>query len=162
LPRSPGRFTNNLAQIEQVLDGFFRDAEKRADLNGLETPLRQVIGALTMMRHDDAVAVLQQCAKDIACLLESGLCPAGVTDFENVAEQLSLVGFFVDAMQHGATDFATFVSKMQAAVVQARWTTRRQASSRNWSSKSAIRTPCWWPSRSSPAMPGCARSSDKI
>ncbi|WP_288132031.1 Hpt domain-containing protein [Accumulibacter sp.] len=109
--------TNNLAQIEQVLDGFFRDAEKRADLNGLETPLRQVIGALTMMRHDDAVAVLQQCAKDIACFSKADYVPR-VTDFESVAEQLSLVGFFVDAMQHGASDFATFVSKMQAAVVR--------------------------------------------
>ncbi|HMW56584.1 MAG TPA: Hpt domain-containing protein [Accumulibacter sp.] len=109
--------TSNLAQIEQVLDGFFRDAEKRADLNGLETPLRQVIGALTMMRHDDAVAVLRQCAKDIATFSEADYVPQ-VADFENVAEQLSLVGFFVDAMQHGTTDFATFVNKMQTAAAR--------------------------------------------
>jgi chemosensory pili system protein ChpA (sensor histidine kinase/response regulator) len=56
---------NNLAQIEQVLDGFFRDAEKSADLGSLETPLRQVIGALAMMRHDGAVTVLRQCATAI-------------------------------------------------------------------------------------------------
>jgi chemosensory pili system protein ChpA (sensor histidine kinase/response regulator) len=35
-------------------------------------------------------------------------------DFENVAEQLSLVGFFVDAMQTGAGDFETFVSQMKS------------------------------------------------
>ena len=109
--------TSNLAQIEQVLDGFFRDAEKRADLNGLETPLRQVIGALTMMRHDGAVAVLKRCAKDISTFSETDYVPQE-SDFENVAEQLSLVGFFVDAMQHSTTDFATFVSKMQAAAAR--------------------------------------------
>ncbi|MBK7955296.1 MAG: Hpt domain-containing protein [Candidatus Accumulibacter sp.] len=104
---------NNLAQIEQVLDSFFRDAEKRADLSSLETPLRQVVGALTMMRQDGAVAVLRQCAKDVGAFSAPDYVPHEA-DFEGVAEQLSLLGFFVDAIQHGATDFASFVSKLQS------------------------------------------------
>ncbi|HRD87478.1 MAG TPA: Hpt domain-containing protein [Accumulibacter sp.] len=105
--------TNNLAQIEQVLDGFFRDASKRGDLVQLDAPLRQVIGALTMMRHEGAVAVLRHCAAEVARFSE----PAYETqqaDFEQLAEQLSLVGFFVDAMQTGAADFEAFVGRMRA------------------------------------------------
>jgi chemosensory pili system protein ChpA (sensor histidine kinase/response regulator) len=109
---------NNLAQIEQVLDAFFRDADKRADLNGLDTPLRQVIGALSMMRHDGAVTVLRQCAKDIERFSGSEYVRPGA-DFEGVAEQLSLVGFFVDAMQTGAGDFDRFVSQMKAGTAAA-------------------------------------------
>jgi len=104
---------SNLAVVEQVLDAFFRDPEKRGDLNGLDGPLRQVAGALTMMRHDDAVAVLQQCAAQIRAFAEAESPPPEL-DFERVAEQLSLVGFFVDALQHGATSFAAFVDRLQA------------------------------------------------
>ena len=42
---------SNFAQIETVLDGFFRDAEKRPELAGLEVPFRQVAG-----RVDDHAA----------------------------------------------------------------------------------------------------------
>ena len=104
---------NNLAQIEQVLDGFFRDAEKGTDLGSLETPLRQVIGALAMMRHDGAVTVLRQCATAIESFAQPAYVPHEA-DFVGVAEQLSLIGFFVDAMQHGAADFESFVSQMQS------------------------------------------------
>ncbi|MCM8594428.1 Hpt domain-containing protein [Accumulibacter sp.] len=104
---------SNLAQIEQLLDGFFRDPEKRGDLAGLDAPLRQVIGAMMVMRHDGAVAVLQGCAREVERFSDPEYTPQTV-DFENVAEQLSLVGFFVDAMQQtGADDFEAFVSRMQ-------------------------------------------------
>ncbi|MBL8395071.1 MAG: Hpt domain-containing protein [Candidatus Accumulibacter sp.] len=104
---------SNLAQIEQMLDAFFRDAERGADLAALDSPLRQVIGALSMMRHDGAVRVLRQCAKDIERFSNPDYVPSQA-DFEGVAEQLSLVGFFVDAIQTGASDFDNFVSRMKA------------------------------------------------
>ncbi|MEF8698525.1 MAG: Hpt domain-containing protein [Candidatus Accumulibacter sp. UW20] len=109
---------SNLAQIEQVLDAFFRDVDKRADLNVLDAPLRQVIGALTMMRHDGAVTVLRQCTKDIERFSKPTYVPHEA-DFENVAEQLSLVGFFVDAMQTGAVDYETFVGQMKSSTAPA-------------------------------------------
>ena len=108
---------NNLAQIEQVLDGFFRDAEKPADLKSLETPLRQVIGALTMMRHEGAAAVLRQCTADIRNFSEPAYAPQEA-DFSRVADRLALVGFFVDALQHGADDFEAFVSNMQSGTTR--------------------------------------------
>ena len=104
---------NNLTHVEQVLDGFFRDVDKGTDLEGLENPMRQVIGALTMMRHDAAVALLQKCAADIRSFASPDYVPLE-SDFEHLAEKLSLVGFFVDALQHGATDFDAFVKKMDA------------------------------------------------
>jgi chemosensory pili system protein ChpA (sensor histidine kinase/response regulator) len=71
-----------------------------------------------MMRHDGAVTVLRQCAKDIERFSGSEYVPQE-PDFEGVAEQLSLVGFFVDAMQTGAGDFDRFVSQMKAGTAGA-------------------------------------------
>ncbi|MBL8396832.1 MAG: Hpt domain-containing protein [Candidatus Accumulibacter sp.] len=104
---------SNLGQIEQVLDGFFRDATKRAELNNLEMMIRQIIGALTIMHHVGAVATLRKCATDIRKFASSDYVPQEA-DFERVAEELALVGFFVDALQHGPTDFAEFAAQMKA------------------------------------------------
>ena len=59
------------AQIEQVLDGFFRDESRRADLAGLDVAFAQVAGALSMMRHDDAAAAVRQCAEEVSCFAEA-------------------------------------------------------------------------------------------
>ena len=56
---------SNLAQIEQVLDAFFRSPEKRSDIATLDTPLRQIVGALTIMRQDAAVEALHACASEV-------------------------------------------------------------------------------------------------
>ncbi|MBA4094024.1 MAG: hybrid sensor histidine kinase/response regulator [Candidatus Accumulibacter sp.] len=103
---------SNLAQIEQVLDGFFRDAERRGDLASLDVPIRQVIGALTVMRHDGAVDALRECAAEIKQFAAPDYQPAEA-DFERVADRLSMLGFFIDSLQHGATDFAAFARQMR-------------------------------------------------
>ena len=109
---------NNLAQIEQVLDGFFRDESRRADLAGLDVAFAQVAGALSMMRHDDAAAAVRQCAEEVSCFAEADYL-AQDDDFERVASQLSLIGFFIDTLPHGDRDFATFVRQMQPGAVPA-------------------------------------------
>lgn len=103
---------SNLAQIEQVLDGFFRDAEKQAELASLDVPLRQIVGALTMMRHDGAVKAVQSCAEEIRRFSAAGYV-ATESDFERVAGQLSMIGFFVDSLAHGTADYDQFVAQMQ-------------------------------------------------
>ncbi|MBN9420896.1 MAG: hybrid sensor histidine kinase/response regulator [Candidatus Accumulibacter sp. 66-26] len=103
---------SNLAQIEQVLDGFFRDAERRGDLASLDVPVRQVIGALTVMRHDGAVDALRECAAEIKQFAAPDYQPAEA-DFERVADRLSMLGFFIDSLQHGASDFAAFARQMR-------------------------------------------------
>ena len=104
---------SNFAQIEQVLDGFFRDAERRADLTSLEVPFRQVAGALTMMRHDAAAAAVRQCSAEITRFSDPAY-DVRESDFEFVANQLSLIGFFIDSLQHGAVDFESFSKQMQS------------------------------------------------
>ena len=104
---------NNLAQIEQVLDGFFRDPLKYADLLSLDVAFDQVAGALSIMRHDDAVAAVRQCAAEVERFADVDYA-AQDDDFEHVASQLSLIGFFIDTLPHGDRDFASFVRQMQS------------------------------------------------
>ena len=104
----------NLAQIEQVLDAFFRAPEKRADLAALDTPLRQISGALTIMRQDGAVAALRKCSEAVQGFANPDYVPRE-EDFEAVASQLSLLGFFIEAMQHGGEsgdDYEAFVRRV--------------------------------------------------
>lgn len=104
---------NNLVQIEQVLDGFFRDPEKRSDLVSLETPFRQVIGALAMLRQESAMSALGSCLESVRRFAGPEYKPSE-SEFEQLASQLSMVGFFVEAMPHGAEDFDSFSRQMQA------------------------------------------------
>ena len=101
----------NLAQIEQVLDAFFRAPEKRADLGNLDAPLRQIAGALTIMRQDAAVSALQNCAQDIRHFSAPDYQPLE-SDFEAVAERLSLLGFYVDTLQSGEESYDEFVRRI--------------------------------------------------
>ncbi|HXE38287.1 MAG TPA: Hpt domain-containing protein [Azonexus sp.] len=103
---------NNLAQIEQALDAFFRDPAKGDDLAQLDAPLKQVGGALAMLGHFGAVSNLSECSARIRQFAEPDYQPAS-TDFEAVAEQLSLIGFFVDALQHGESDYEAFIRRME-------------------------------------------------
>ena len=107
---------SNLAHIEQVLDAFFRDANKRSDLDSLDGALRQVGGALAMMRHDAAGAAVKQCAAEIRRFAEPSYVP-DEADFEQVANQLSVIGFFIDSLQHGGGDFDSFIRRMQGESV---------------------------------------------
>lgn len=104
---------SNLVQIEQVLDGFFRDVERRPDLASLETPFRQIVGVLTMLRHDGAVAALQECQEDVRRFSSPDYAPQE-SDFESLAGRLSVLGFFVDALPHGEIDYDSFVRRLQS------------------------------------------------
>ncbi len=102
---------SNLAQIEQALDGFFRSPENGAALSALENPLNQVYGALTILGHDGALETLSRCRARI----ERFAAPdyqADQADFEAVASDLSMLGFFIDSLQHGAADYGQFIRKL--------------------------------------------------
>ncbi|MDR0440483.1 MAG: Hpt domain-containing protein, partial [Candidatus Accumulibacter sp.] len=104
---------NNLGEIEQGLDGFFRAPEKRQELEELEKPCKQVIGALTMLRQDGATAAMKKCLEAIRRFAAPDYVPAE-GEFEQLAGQLSMLGFFVEAMPRGAADFESFARRMQA------------------------------------------------
>ena len=104
---------SNLAQIEQVLDGFFRDAGKRDELATLDGPFRQIVGALSMLGQTGALADLQASQEAVRRLMAPDYVSVD-GEFEQLANRLSLLGFFIDAMPRGDVDFESFVRKMQA------------------------------------------------
>ena len=107
----------NLAQVEQALDAFFRDPEKRTDLAALSGPLKQIEGALTIMGQDRAVALLRECGARIQGFSDPQL-PPKQEDFEDVAHKLSGLGFFVEALQHGPADLDATLQPLRPKVVE--------------------------------------------
>ncbi|HTO48854.1 MAG TPA: Hpt domain-containing protein, partial [Burkholderiales bacterium] len=108
----------SLRAIEQALDSFFRDASKRSDLASLDKPIRQVLGALTILNEDRAAAALSTCAVEIQ-RFSKGDYTAAQGDFERVAGTLSGLGFYVDALQHGKADFDQFMRPISARKAEA-------------------------------------------
>ncbi|NMG29195.1 Hpt domain-containing protein [Aromatoleum evansii] len=99
---------SSLAQVEQILDDFFRNQQKRAPLENLATPLKQVEGALTLIGDPDAIALVHDAAGTVARLAASDAEPeAG--QFEGLAQRLSALGFYVQALQHGPANLQAFL-----------------------------------------------------
>ncbi|NMF97681.1 Hpt domain-containing protein [Aromatoleum toluolicum] len=99
---------SSLAQVEQILDDFFRNQQKRAPLANLATPLKQVEGALTLIGDPDAIALVHDAATTVARLAASDAEPeAG--QFEGLAQRLSALGFYVQTLQHGPANLQAFL-----------------------------------------------------
>jgi chemosensory pili system protein ChpA (sensor histidine kinase/response regulator) len=116
----------SLRAIEQALDAFFRDEAKRPELATLDKPIRQVLGALTILNEDRAAAALSTCAVEIQRFAK-GDYVASAGDFERVAGTLSGLGFYVDALQHGRADFDQFMKPISAKKAEAFEETEDQA-----------------------------------
>lgn len=111
---------SNLAQIEQTLDAFFRAPAKGFSMAQVDGPLKQVSGALAMLGHFPAVSSLKNSIAHIATFAAADYQPQE-SDFQRVADELSVLGFFVDALQHGESSFDAFVRRLngEATVVVA-------------------------------------------
>ncbi len=94
---------SNLQHIEQVLDTFFRDSAKRDELPGLKPFLKQIYGALKILELEPAVRLLDECERLIGDLSQTDHEPLQA-QMEQVAEGLSSLGFYVEAIQRGRTD----------------------------------------------------------
>lgn len=94
----------NLRTIEQALDAFFRDSSRRGELGSLEKPIRQLLGALEMLGEQRARETLSAAAEQIRCFAEPDYV-ANPKDFERIAQTLSGLGFYIDALGHGRADF---------------------------------------------------------
>ncbi|MBM3392653.1 MAG: response regulator [Betaproteobacteria bacterium] len=103
---------NNLAQVEQALDAFFRDTSRREELAALSGPLKQIEGALIILGQDKAVALLRKCEERIKSFAVPDALPEQ-KEFEEVAHSLSGLGFFVDALQHGPADLDEILRPVQ-------------------------------------------------
>ncbi len=87
----------NLQNIEQVLDGYFRDAAKRPELAGLPAQFAQVQGALMIMELHEAAALNAAVMARVQQFAEGSLDGAGEAA-DMVADGLSGAG----VVHHGA------------------------------------------------------------
>jgi chemosensory pili system protein ChpA (sensor histidine kinase/response regulator) len=93
----------NLRHMEQVLDAFFRDHTRRLELGALAKDSQQIRGALRILDLDDADRLLALCQTQI----ESYANPETAVDEEGLellAESLSGLGFYIDAVLHQRPD----------------------------------------------------------
>ena len=91
---------NNLQRVEQVLDAFARDANKRDGLLTLPPYLKQIHGALAMLGFKRASELLSVCEDMIAACARDDHA-ASSQDMDWIAEGLSSLGFFLDPCVHG-------------------------------------------------------------
>ena len=88
----------NLRHMEQLLDAFFRDHAKRAELATLAKDSNQIRGALQILGLTEADRLLALCETQIATYAD----PTTVVnndDLELLAESLSGLGFYIEAVE---------------------------------------------------------------
>ncbi len=91
----------NLQNIEAILDGFFRDSAKRADLAKLPAQFSQVQGALMIMELSDAASLNAAVLARVQQFADGSVEGAGEAA-EIVADGLSALGLYITALQQGA------------------------------------------------------------
>ncbi len=93
----------NLRHMEQVLDAFFRDNGKRADLATLAKDSMQIRGALRILGLEEADRLLGLCEEQIATYADPEV-PVSNEDLELLAESLSGLGFYIEAVEQQRPD----------------------------------------------------------
>ena len=93
----------NLTQIEGALGEYFRDATKTAGLEALEQLFKQVRGALTMLEYEEAAA-LSIVLGERAAQFAGGALKGEGEEAHAIAEGVSALGLFVEALQQGSSD----------------------------------------------------------
>jgi chemosensory pili system protein ChpA (sensor histidine kinase/response regulator) len=109
---------SNLHRIEQALDTYFRDPSKAATLGEIDPAIRQVSGALAMLGEEEAGAALSRCRDKIRGFA-AATAPVAAGEFEEVAQILSGLGFYIEALRHGKADFAAVMQPVMPAALQA-------------------------------------------
>src|SRR5688572_17349525 len=92
----------NLQNIEQVLDGYFRDSARRPELAALPAQFAQVQGALMIMELDEAAGLNAAVMGRVQQFAEGSADGTGEAA-EMVAEGLSALGLYIAALQQGST-----------------------------------------------------------
>jgi chemosensory pili system protein ChpA (sensor histidine kinase/response regulator) len=103
----------NLRHMEQVLDAFFRDHEKRADLATLAQDTRQIMGALKMLGLEHAEQLLGLCQEQIDEYAKPETAVAS-EDLELLAESLSGLGFYIEAVEQQRPDRERLIEPLLA------------------------------------------------
>ena len=103
----------NLRHMEQILDAFFRDPTKRSEIAALGKDSHQVRGALRMLEQDDAERLLGLCEARIESYANPDTS-VDEGDLELLAESLSVLGFFVEALEQQRSDRKRLIAPLLA------------------------------------------------
>jgi chemosensory pili system protein ChpA (sensor histidine kinase/response regulator) len=104
----------NLNQVEEILDRFFRDTRERAGLPMVPNLMKQILGALNILQLDVAADLVREAIQRIAHFTEAdtagGAHPIAPENLNWVAEALSTLGVYLDALRHGRDDNNTLTN----------------------------------------------------
>ncbi|TMH60346.1 MAG: hypothetical protein E6H53_05215 [Betaproteobacteria bacterium] len=103
----------NLRHMEEVLDTFFRDNNKRAELAALAKDSSQIHGALRILGLDDADRLLAMCDQQIQVYANPG-AEVLDDDLELLAESLCGLGFYMDAVEQQRSDCDRVIAPLLA------------------------------------------------
>jgi len=103
----------NLRHMEQVLDAFFRDSAKRAELATLAKDSQQIRGALKILGLPDAERLLGLCQEQIDTYANPETVVSN-EDLELLAESLSGLGFYVEAVEQQRPDRERLIAPLLA------------------------------------------------
>ena len=93
----------NLHQVEESLDKFFRNADERADLPRVPGLLKQILGACHILQLDVAAQLVQEAMTRIGHFNAADV-QIPPENLNWVAEALSTLGLYVDALRYGRDD----------------------------------------------------------
>ncbi len=103
----------NLRRMEQVLDAFFRDNAKRADLATLAKDSAQIRGALRILGLTEADRLLGLCEEQIATYADPETVVSNDA-LELLAESLSGLGFYIEAVEQQRPDRERLIAPLIA------------------------------------------------
>ncbi|MFI4923587.1 MAG: Hpt domain-containing protein [Vicinamibacteria bacterium] len=103
----------NLRRMEQVLDAFFRDNGKRAELATLTRDSQQIRGALAILGLEDAERLLASCQEQIEHYANPET-EVSNDDLESLAEALSGLGFYIEAVEQQRPDRERLIAPLLA------------------------------------------------
>ena len=113
LARALPELTAQLRAVESVLDAYFRDPSRRDGLAELDKPVAALKSGLKVLPDPRAAEAFARCAGDIARLGTPGRTNTQA-EFESIAQALSGLGFYLDALVHGEADFDAAMRPIRA------------------------------------------------
>jgi chemosensory pili system protein ChpA (sensor histidine kinase/response regulator) len=99
----------NLHQVETILDAFFRNRAERRALPLVPGLMNQVLGALNMLQLDTAADLVRLGMDEIAVLSEPDR-DISQEELDWIADAVSSLGLYVEALRHGRDDQASLRS----------------------------------------------------
>lgn len=106
----------NLYQVEEVLDKFFRNEQERGGLPKVPALLKQILGAFNILQLDVASKLVTEAMTRIGHFNEADM-QIPPQNLNWVAEALSTLGLYVDALRYGrddSTDMARLLATPEA------------------------------------------------